>query len=326
MVSKAIVGPVLKDVVAVGLRGDRIVLATAFYSKAPLVQIEVTASRVDLLVRLDLASIEEWVAGMIAPDALLNFVERQENDGREIVLRASGWAHAKVYWGRDGFLVGSANLTTRGLGGFGGEILWLERGRHQRDRMANALERYAKKLTPISIDELRDYVDRNASIVAKRARRERHRQTEEGRLPERIHSRPYRLGSYKDFLKWLSGRREPAAREIYERGYGKGQLSGHIYSNFQGLRQFFLARPTECVRFQKKRPDTYHLLTDNKTTGLLADFVLNEATDEEQFELDKWRTYLPERVGGKPKTGGGTSGNLNRMLPLVARYLGSRIK
>src|SRR3546814_6801149 len=85
-----------------------------------------------------------------------------------------------------------------------------------------------------------------------------------------------------------------------------------IRQNFFGLRQFFLVNPGNMSLLSKQEADTYTLSKDAKTAATLSAFVKQRAQDEGPFKLSTWRTYLPESAGGKPKSGGGTSGNLKR--------------
>jgi hypothetical protein len=117
-----------------------------------------------------------------------------------------------------------------------------------------------------------------------------------------------------------------AAQMIYARARGQGQLSGHIKQNFFGLRQFLIAYPRTMRDLAMQDPSSYLLHRDRSVQARLKSFVNREATNEEDFKVDTWKTYLPESSGGKPKSGGGTSGNLKRMLPLVARFLADRLR
>ena len=67
--------------------------------------------------------------------------------------------------------------------------------------------------------------------------------------------------------------------------------------------------------------DTYKLSRDATMEQHLNGFVSEFATDEDDFSLDNWKTYLPIECGGRAGRHGGTIGNLNYMLPLVAAYL-----
>jgi hypothetical protein len=312
----AILGPVLSDVQTLA-EGKKFTLASAFYSAERLDAITIATPAADIMVRLNLRSVDAWVARAIAPDALLRFWKRHPNVAIRVFY--SPGAHVKVYAGDDHFLVGSANFTVRGLGGTTDEILWLESAPAARRSMLRALNAYKRTLQPLTQGELRDYVSSNSARV--RALQEKAKASSEASLPINL-SRPTRIGDYGQFLSWLArNRTNVAATETLARANGKGQLSGHIRMNFYGIRQFLLARPIEAKYLRSVNPESYQLAQDAVMESAIKQFVLGEAVDEGGLIVDTWRTYLPERSGGKPKSGGGTSGNLNRMLPLVARHL-----
>lgn len=281
----------------------------------------------NLLVRLDVDSIDEWVQGCIAPDALFKFATRHKDLGTRVRLWVHPIAHVKAYWGSRAFLLGSANFTSRGLSGAGHEMLWRGTSRSEKTNLRAALKRYSKRLSAISIEELGDYVDANEQQVKERRAEKPDiiRWTDENRLDLRWVERPTRFGNYDDFKDWLGGQADPAAQETQERALGKGQLSGHIHRNFYGLRQLLLARPNLLSRFAAEDANAYKLSRDAATEAEIKAFVRSEAADEAQFSLETWKTYLPQECGGRAGKHGGTIGNLNRMLPQVARYLSSRL-
>lgn len=314
--SKAIVGPVLSDLSELWA-GRHFVLASAFYSAARLRSTTLTAQSVELLVRLDLKNPDEWITRAVAPDALLEFLDRHANV--DIGVYCGPRAHAKVYLGDDAFFVGSANYTVRGLAGTAAEVVWYESSSAAVRNMRKAMVEYRRSLAPLSRSALKDYVEQYRDVV-KRQQRSVQRSPEDI-LPTEA-ARPPRTGSYERFLKWLE-RRDGAAAEVLARAHGKGNLSGHIRMNFFGIRQFLLAHPTYGRSLRRADPQTYRLVDDLALQQDLKDFVNLEARDEGGLVVNTWRTYLPQHSGGKPKSGGGTQGNLNRMLPLMARYLRS---
>lgn len=308
-------GPILSDIAKLA-KGKRFTLASAFYSAARLDEISIDAASVELMVRLDLRSIEDWVARAIAPDALLRCWQKRPDT--EMAVYYSPTAHAKAYVGDGGFLVGSANLTVRGLAGTTDEILWFDSRAASRKQMEAALTRYKEGLSRLTIKDLERYVHDNIDEVHHRQRLAV--KSEEDSVPG-LPRRPTRLGTYEAFLMWLTKQNGDGARVVLERAHGRGQLSGHIRTNFFGIRQFLLATPSRARYLSRVSPSDYQLWRDVETEKSLERFVRGEAVDEGGLIVDIWRTYLPERSGGKPKSGGGTSGNLNRMLPLMARYL-----
>jgi|GEM_PF-2438929 len=328
MGTKCLLGPVLSDLEDVGLSGTKVVIATAFYTNQPLQKLQIGAEHLTMLVRLDLHSIEEWARGAIAPDALLQFANRIRDAGTSVNLFVSPAAHAKVYLGQHAFLVGSANLTSRGFSGTGRELLWRDTSPIARKRMATTLKRYQQGMSPLSLIDLEQYIARNIKAARRMAKRIRTPKTNEGRVPSiKNGDRPKRLGQYSQFLNWLCQQsNNNAAQEIFARGNGKGNLSGHIYRNFYGLRQFLLSDPRLMQRFRAEDSNTYKLSADQTAEQQMADFVADGATNEEDFSLEIWKTYLPRECGGRAGAHGGTIGNLNRMLPLVAKYLSREMK
>jgi hypothetical protein len=320
-----ILGPVMADLDKVGLDKGQLIVATAFYSRPRLEELAPQAERIDLLVRLDLSTPLEWIAGGVAPDALLDFAKKEAARGAVVRIFCGATAHAKVYLGAKGFFVGSANLTVRGFGGLANEVLWYEDHPPAMRIMRQTLGAYRQGLSHLAIDELEHYVQTYSATVKAAIRSRRHAKNPEAELPPGLRDRASRLGDYPDFIGWLEGRRDPASDVIRRRARGEGQLSGHIRRNFFGLRQFLVAHPSIMRLMATKDPAQYRLYRDSATQERLHSFVMQEAADEADLSVSTWRTYLPESSGGKPKTGGGTSGNLNRMLPLIAEYLVGRV-
>ena len=314
-----IVGPVLPHLTGIGLGGNTITLATAFYSRRALSYLKPTARCIRFMCRLSLDSTREWELGCIDPHALLDFADAQIERGCDFRLWGAEKAHAKVYVGQMAALIGSANLTLAGFGG-GHEILELVRSKANVRRLNDALDQYAKGLSIISVDELRDYVERNRSKIAKRKIL-----VADDRIPL-SGSGQLSVGDYEDFKTWLGHESRSSAAEVLARAEGKHNLSGHINRNFYGLRQFFISFPEQIESFVREDPDQYKLTKDPETESKISDFVAKHAVDEGDFSLDRWRTYLPVECGGRAKKHGGTIGNLNFMLPLVAKYLHKAIK
>lgn len=314
IVSNAIVGPVPSDLRAY-FSGERFVMATAFYSASRLDATTIRTRSLELLVRLDLERPDEWISRSVAPDALLEFIDRHADV--DISLYCGPRAHAKVYMGDDSFLVGSANYTVRGFSGTSSELMWREGSIAATQTMRRALRAYRKTLKPLTRDGLAEYVARFADEVQKR-QSSANRSPEDSLPPDS--TRAARTGSYSRFLVWLESKGS-AAREVLDRANGKSNLSGHIRMNFYGVRQFLIARPAHGRRLRNTSPEGYKVAYDVGLQEDLKRFVRREATDEDGLVVDTWRTYLPVGLGGKATSGGGTQGNLNRMLPLMARYL-----
>jgi len=315
---RLIVGPILPDLITIGLNDGDVTFATAFYSKRVLDSLPLTPRSLTFMCRLDLDNPREWIEGLIAPDALLTRLKSLEAQGTHIHLFVGRHAHAKAYLGCSGAIIGSANLTLQGFGG-GWEIIQYSREHQDMRDLHSSLLKYQRTLTSASLKDLESYVSRYRRLVQRR----RKRLKDTLPTPRR---RPRRLGDYKGFLAWLQKRHVPAAREILQRAKGKGNLQGHIHRNFYGIRQYLIAYPEEFFRFAREDPDHYKLARDPDTEARLAAFVASIAKDEADFSLDTWKTYLPRECGGRAGKHGGTIGNLNRMLPLVARYMKESVR
>jgi hypothetical protein len=313
-----IVGPVLNDLLQIGLDGQRVDISTAFYSTGVLRGLRPQCDKLRVMCRLDLSSPYDWANGFVAPDALLDMLRRTSAAGAQVSVYTSPAAHAKVYIGSQAALVGSANLTMTGFGG-GPEVLQRTTRRRDLRALQRYLNTYATMLRRTSLDELDAHVRRFRRIVSRSQKRH-----SQDRLPPTSRDSNRTLGDYDSSVRWLGRQRQPAARETYERAHGKSNLQGHIHGNFYGLRQFLISYPHAMRRFAAEQPNAYKLSRDSQTEDKLKFFVGRHAVDEDDFRLDTWRTYLPRECGGRAGRHGGTIGNLNRMLPLVARYLAAQ--
>lgn len=322
-----LIGPVLNDIHALGLAKGKTVIATAFYTAGPLRQLQITSGKAIFAVRLDRNDLTQWIDGSIDPAALARTARKLVDQGTSVEISVSKIAHAKFYVGNDAALIGSANLTTRGLAGLGNEAMChIPLSAGTKTSIQAGLSRYLKSLQPITLNELEEFVAQNTADVLSERRKRKIRDTE-NRPPKVEHSdRPVRIGTYESFLAWLGSTNTDAAREILERAKGKNNLSGHIYRNFFGLRQYLIHAPANLKRFTKESEDEYKLSKDTATEEDLKDFVQNHAFDEDKFSLDTWKTYLPQECGGRAEKHGGTIGNLNRMLPLVAKHLAKKLR
>src|SRR6266852_5436453 len=111
-------GPTLPILRSIGFRSRQVHLLTAFYSAAPLhwLSRELQAENVVVAARLDLTSPAEWLRGSIDPKDLLTFLTGLRERGVAVRFFAGPTAHAKLFVGDRGVIVGSANLSTRGFG------------------------------------------------------------------------------------------------------------------------------------------------------------------------------------------------------------------
>jgi hypothetical protein len=325
--TRMLIGPVLNDIHALNLTRGKPVIATAFYTAGPLQQLKITSKKVVFAVRLDRDDLSDWISGSIDPAALAQKARHLTDQGTQVELAIGKFAHAKFYVGSEAALIGSANLTTRGLAGLGHEAMSHFSLKSPAQASVRAgISRYMAGLQRIKLDELESFVAENLEIVCAKRKKQNYPNLE-SRPPKIVQSdRPDRLGTYNEFLNWLKNVNSEAAIEILARANGKNNLSGHIYRNFFGLRQYLLYAPDTQRRFAKESEDDYRLSKDPDTESEIRGFVLNHASDEDNFSLETWKTYLPQECGGRAEKHGGTIGNLNRMLPLVAKQLAQKLR
>jgi len=318
---RVIVGPVLEDINRIGLAGNKVFIATAFYSRTALEYLDIKSDKLFFYCRLDFNELTEWINGLIDPKALYEKVKEISQD-TDIHLYVSKTAHAKLYMGNKAALIGSANLT---LSGFGGncEMLFLIENRRSLDQIENNIVVYSRKMEEISLDKLERFVLNNEKNVIKQ--RSDRRIISHERMPLYSRNTLKRLGSYEDFKKWLKKQNNEAAKEILRRAEGKHNLQGHIHRGFYGLRQYLISYPRERKKYELLNANDYKLSIDANAEVRLKAFVRNIAVDEDDFQIKIWRTYLPKECGGKAAKHGGSIGNLNRMFPLVAKYLKQKL-
>src|SRR3546814_14113740 len=67
---------------------------------------------------------------------------------------------------QQGYLIGSANLSTRALSGNAAEVLWFERDQARRDLMDQMFGEYSRLFKTLKFDDLVDYVKSYETEVA----------------------------------------------------------------------------------------------------------------------------------------------------------------
>lgn len=228
-----LVGPTFGDLRSIDFSGDRSVIATAFYSNSALSKVNISAQRLDLLVRLDTTSCNEWKRGIVDPPGLSKFLSRHLNSGIDTHLYIHPIAHAKAYIGRSKFLIGSANLTVRGFSGAGHEMLWRGGGANRRVEVLSSLDSYRDNFTEITQNDLDVYIAQNQAAVTayRKLNPIKFRRDDENRV-DSASKRATRYGDYEAFKSWVASQSGDAAATILRRANGEGGLSGHIRAIF----------------------------------------------------------------------------------------------
>ena len=124
------------------------------------------------------------------------------------------------------------------------------------------------------------------------------------------------------FIDYCASLRGKAPKEVVLRFYGKLNLSGHIRNCYYASQQFLSAHQTIINPISRIPPEKFRLQSSpykDKWINFVKSKNLKDI-DEVGYSAKSTLKYLPTWLGGTQTKGGATSGNLNRVLPLVARF------
>jgi len=299
--------------------GSRVTIFSPFYTAAGLLLFKHLLDKNDSIKEVDFncrLTKYDWIQGSIDPESLLKIVK--SSAGRiKFNIAHEDTLHAKAYFCEKKGLIGSANLTLRGFGN-GLEFLLLIS-----DSVLKSTKEWLEKhvspyLEKITLSDLEHFIEKNKTEVYEKRRRIKRALNK--KIKRKIASLPY--PSIDDFIDYCAKLNRAAPKEIVLRSMGKDQLSGHIKNLYYASQQFFDKYQKLIKQLSKASPDDFRLqnapfkrtwikfiqsslLRNILSVGFLAQSTLN---------------YLPSVVGGKQTTGGAGIGNLNRILPLVAKF------
>jgi HKD family nuclease len=255
----------------------------------------------------------DWIHGSIDPMALLRMCTRF-NGQINVNIACNDMLHAKAYYNEKVGLIGSANLTSQGFGN-GLEFLLMITDDVLKDVKTWFNYKISSRLDTISRSQLKYFIKQNIDEV------------EQERMKIRkVPKRKIAISSYMPvnfFIDYCASFNNPIAEEVVLRFMGKDQLSGHVKNFYYASYQFFakkkkLIRPLADMSLKDFRlqetpyKDTWikficsPAIKDIPSVGYYAKSTLN---------------YLPQRVGGRQTSGGAGIGNLNKVLPLVAKFI-----
>lgn len=305
---------------------SKITICSPFYTAGGLMLFEELLSQNNSINEINFncrLNKQDWINGVIDPEYLLGIIEKYRKKIKFNVSCADN-LHAKIYYGEQRGLIGSANLTSKGFGN-SLEFLLLLSG----NTLIPVQKWHKKKIVPflklISLQELKTFVQTNKKEVSKK--RKAIIRILKKRQPNVLLSFP----SIYDFIDFCAKRNDEVAKEVVLRFMGKEQLSGHIINFYYASQQFLncnkalikeiTATPPGSFRLQKApfKNDWINFIKSQK----LKDIRIVKYSRRSTFN------YLPKSLGGKQTSGGAGVGNLNRVLPLVAQFMrveGSPIK
>ena len=301
---------------------------TAFDALPPNIALEV-------FTRL---SPSDWASKASDPEALLALLDLWRNAGNESVLRIVQRLHAKVY-SADGArtIIGSANLTEGGFGRNIELVVELEAA-ESRDALQRLREECAEISIEVSIDALASWIDESRESVL----RARASASNEADLLASAQERLDKaLGLVKaadavaappeiaEFVSFLERSRQLAGADIVITRFKNADghnLTGHVKQCYASTFRFlsthseFLAPLTSDL--DRLEPDEVCRLTVDGLLDAWTRHLDNHARDVgDSYSYPTLRGLLPASLGGTRRGGGGGSGTLRRVMPLVARWM-----
>jgi hypothetical protein len=329
-----------KDLIAKACAGATTgIICTPYYTERGLRLLDPffdTAEDIEFWTRF---SPLDWKAGVADMAALRKRVQSITNRKKAFRIWVSDDLHAKIFaFLPNTIIVGSANLTWPAMTSnievicelTGAEAVVFERD----------LPTYRSRLTPVPVDAFGAYVEVVADVVSKPFEgpaeedadmnaaidlaEERLRDSFAPAAPE---IPPLVLPEIQDFFKYCQREKSSVAREIVERAEGKHSLQGHVKHCFYGAAQFLSEHPDFIGGIAATRRDSLYDFTDSSIRAQWRDFLHEHAKEidkQRQFSFHTLRVYLPPNLGGICSGGGGGSGTLKRVLPMVARMLQSQ--
>jgi len=320
-------------------QAKRGLICTPYYSERGLSLLDdffSSADRVEFWTRF---SPLDWRAGMADMSALERRVKSVLSRSGQFDIRVADNLHAKIYtFSDDRVILGSANLTWPGMTSNVETVCELTE--QDSEAFFTVVSDYRCRLTPVDPHVFLDYVsvasdavsgspdapveedeDMNAAIDLAE---ETLRNSLIGRAPA---AAAYSQAGIEYFIDYCRRQNTTASREVVERYEGKHSLQGHVKHCFYGCVRFLAEFPQYTSLLAATPRDSLYSFEDSPLREHWRDFLQEHAEqidEEHKFSFRTLRVYLPPNLGGICVGGGGGSGTLKRVLPLVARMLNER--
>lgn len=313
-------------------------ICTPYYSERGLQLLDPffdTAEKVEFWTRF---SPLDWKAGVADMAALNKRIKSVLHRKKEFDIRISDDLHAKIYnFSNDTVIIGSANLTWSAMTNNIEIVCQLT------DKEAaislDFLSSLRDHLTHVTAETFSDYVAVAADAISKpdvepleedaemnaaiELAEEVFRKALTSVAPEAPQLRQMQFEKFIEYCRYES---TDVSREVIARYEGKHNLQGHVKHCFFGSFRFLSEFPQFINQVAATPVNSLYDLTDTTVNTQWRNFLLahsNEIDKERSFSFHTLRVYLPPSLGGICSGGGGGSGTLKRVLPLVARMLSS---
>jgi hypothetical protein len=315
---------------------ERGIICTPYYTERGLKLLDPffdTAEEVEFWTRF---SPLDWRAGVADMAALKQRVQSIINRKKKFTLHVSDDLHAKIYsFSNNKVIIGSANLTWPAMTTNIETVCELTNA--DATNLVSFLPNFKSRLTPVPIDVFIAYVTVAADAISKPSEgpaeededmnaaialaEDTLRESLVQKAPKALPIIPVEID---EFFKYCRREKTDLASEIIARGLkGKHSLQGHVKHCYYGALRF-LSEHTQFVAEIAATPhESLYDFTDQVRTKW-RDFLHKHAKEidkKRDFMFRTLRVYLPPSLGGICTGGGGGSGTLKRVFPVVARML-----
>ena len=278
----------------------------------------------------------DWRSGVADMAALKRRVLSITDRKKKFSLHVSDDLHAKIYsFSNNKVIIGSANLTwlamTTNI-----EII-CELTKADATKFKPFLSIFRSRLTPLSAKVFTDYVDVVADAISKpfegpveedeemNAAIDLAEETLRKSLVRTAPKAPSILPlEIEKFLEYCRDEKTSVSREIMARMKGKYNLQGHVKHCYYGAMQFLSEHMQFVTSIAATPGGALYDFTDPSVRTAWRDFLhkhTREIDKKRDFSFRTLRVYLPPTLGGICSGGGGGSGTLKRVFPVVARML-----
>lgn len=300
-------------------KGKSLTIFSPFYTRAGLLLLKHLLDENNSIKEINFncrLTTHDWIQGSIDPISL-HSITKSLSGKIKFHFACNDILHAKVYYCEKKGLIGSANLTSRGFG-TGLEFLLFISGDILERTQEWVNSNISPHLTPISLKGLSRFINKNKTDVEKQKEKIR-KLIKKKRKPKKI---PLPISPIDGFIDYCANLRGEAPKEVVLRFMGKLNLSGHIKNFYYASQQFLSAHQTIINPISRMSPEKFRLRnTPYKDKWI--NFVNSENLKDDPkvgYSAESTLKYLPAGLGGTQTTGGGGIGNINRVLPLVARF------
>jgi hypothetical protein len=278
----------------------------------------------------------DWRAGVADMEALKRRVQSVASRNKKFALHISDNLHAKIYsFSNNKVIIGSANLTWPAMT-TNVEII-CELTEADTSSFLSFLSTLRHRLTPVPADIFAAYVDAAADVIPKpfegpieededmNAAIDLAEETLRNFLVQTAPKIPSVLPlEIEKFFEYCRSEKTNASREIVARIKGKYNLQGHVKHCYYGTIQFLLEHPKLISEIAATPGESLYDFSKPSVRTQWRDFLYKHEKEIDKklgFSFRTLRVYLPPSLGGICSGGGGGSGTLKRVFPVVARML-----